>query len=35
VTGAIIVALALFVTRKIFDRRNGTRLPIEDADRPI
>lgn len=33
VAGAIIVALALFVTRKIFDRRNGTRLPIEDADR--
>jgi len=32
--GAIIVLLALFVTRKIFDRRNGTSLPIEDADRP-
>jgi membrane protein YqaA with SNARE-associated domain len=34
VIGAIIVAIALFVTRKVFDRRNGTRLPIEDADRP-
>jgi membrane protein YqaA with SNARE-associated domain len=34
VAGAIIVVIALFVTRKIFDRRNGTRLPIEDADRP-
>jgi membrane protein YqaA with SNARE-associated domain len=32
--GAIIVLIALFVTRKIFDRRNGTPLPIEDADRP-
>ena len=32
--GAIIVVIALFVTRKIFDRRNGTSLPIEDADRP-
>jgi membrane protein YqaA with SNARE-associated domain len=33
--GAIIVALALFVTRKIFDRRNGTRLPIEEADKTV
>ena len=33
--GAIIVVLALFVTRKIFDRRNGTQLPIEDADRSV
>jgi membrane protein YqaA with SNARE-associated domain len=32
--GAIILAIALFVTRKVFDRRNGTQLPIEDADRP-
>jgi membrane protein DedA with SNARE-associated domain len=31
--GTIIVALAIFVTRKIFDRRNGTRLPIEEADK--
>ena len=31
--GAIIILLALFVTRKIFDRRNGTRLPIEEADK--
>jgi membrane protein YqaA with SNARE-associated domain len=31
--GAIIVVLAIWVTRMIFDRRNGTRLPIEDADR--
>ena len=31
--GAIIVALALFVTRKIFDRRSGTQLPIEEADK--
>lgn len=34
VTGAIIVVIALLVTRKIFDRRNGTRLPIEDSERP-
>ena len=33
--GAIIVTLALFVTRKIFDRRNGTRLPIEEADKTV
>lgn len=33
--GAIIVAIALFVTRKIFDRRNGTRLPIEEADKTV
>jgi membrane protein YqaA with SNARE-associated domain len=32
--GAIIIVIGLFVTRKIFDRRNGTQLPIEDADRP-
>jgi len=31
--GAVIAVLALWVTRKIFDRRNGTRLPIEDADK--
>jgi len=31
--GAIIIVLAIFVTRKIFDRRNGTRLPIEEADK--
>jgi len=31
--GAIIVVIAVFVTRKIFDRRNGTRLPIEEADK--
>jgi membrane protein YqaA with SNARE-associated domain len=31
--GAIIIAIAFFVTRKIFDRRNGTRLPIEEADK--
>jgi membrane protein YqaA with SNARE-associated domain len=31
--GAIIVVLVLFVTRKIFDRRSGTRLPIEEADK--
>ena len=31
--GAIIVVIALFVTRKIFDRRTGTRLPIEEADK--
>jgi membrane protein YqaA with SNARE-associated domain len=31
--GAVIVVIALVVTRKIFDRRNGTRLPIEDGDR--
>ena len=31
--GTIIVLLALWVTRKIFDRRTGTRLPIEDADK--
>lgn len=31
--GVIIIALAFFVTRKIFDRRNGTRLPIEEADK--
>ena len=31
--GAIIIVLALFITRKIFDRKNGTRLPIEDADK--
>jgi membrane protein YqaA with SNARE-associated domain len=31
--GAIVVLLALWVTRRIFDRRNGTRLPIEDADK--
>jgi membrane protein DedA with SNARE-associated domain len=35
VTGTVIIAIALFVTRKIFDRRNGTRLPIEDADRNV
>lgn len=33
VFGAIIVWIAVVVTRKIFDRRNGTRLPIEDADK--
>lgn len=32
--GAIILVLAFLVTRKIFDRRNGTRLPIEEADKP-
>jgi membrane protein YqaA with SNARE-associated domain len=31
--GALIVALGVFVTRKVFDRRNGTRLPIEEADK--
>ncbi len=31
--GTIIILLAVFVTRKIFDRRNGTRLPIEEADK--
>lgn len=30
---AMIVLVALLITRKIFDRRNGTVLPIEDADR--
>jgi len=33
--GAIIVALGVFVTRKVFDRRNGTRLPIEEADKRV
>ncbi len=28
--GAIIILIGIFVTRKIFDRRNGTRLPIEE-----
>ena len=31
--GTVIVVLALWVTRKIFDRRNGTQLPIEDGDK--
>jgi membrane protein YqaA with SNARE-associated domain len=31
--GAMIIVLAVFVTRKIFDRRSGTRLPIEEADK--
>jgi membrane protein YqaA with SNARE-associated domain len=31
--GAIIVVIAVYVTRRIFDRRNGTRLPIEEADK--
>jgi membrane protein YqaA with SNARE-associated domain len=31
--GGVIVVIAVFVTRKIFDRRNGTRLPIEEADK--
>ncbi len=30
---AMFVMLALFIVRKIFDRRNGTRLPIEDTDK--
>ncbi len=34
VVGVIIIAIALFVTRKVFDRRNGTRLPIEESDKP-
>jgi membrane protein YqaA with SNARE-associated domain len=33
--GAIILAIALWVTRKIFDKRNGARLPIEDAEKPV
>ncbi len=32
-TGALIVGIAVFVTRKIFDRKNGARLPIEEADK--
>lgn len=31
--GAIIIVIAVYVTRRIFDRRSGTRLPIEEADK--
>ena len=31
--GAVIVVIAVYVTRRIFDRRNGTRLPIEESDK--
>jgi membrane protein YqaA with SNARE-associated domain len=31
IVGALVVLLAVWVTRKIFDRKNGTRLPIEDG----
>ncbi len=31
IVGMLLVALAVWVLRKIFDRKRGTRLPIEDA----
>ena len=31
--GAIIIVIAVYVTRRLFDRRSGTRLPIEEADK--
>jgi membrane protein YqaA with SNARE-associated domain len=33
--GAVIIAIAVVVTRKIFDRKSGTRLPIEEADKTV
>jgi membrane protein YqaA with SNARE-associated domain len=30
VVGALVVLLAVYIARKIFDRRRGTRLPIEE-----
>jgi membrane protein DedA with SNARE-associated domain len=30
--GALVVFLAVYIARKIFDRRRGTPLPIEDQE---
>ena len=30
ISGAILVALAIYVLRKVFDRRRGTSLPVEE-----
>ena len=34
VVGLLLVFLAIWVMRRIFDRKRGTRLPIEDQDDP-
>ena len=34
IVGMLLVALAVWVVRKIFDRKRGTQLPIEDAAEP-